>query len=68
VIERDPFHLLGRLVKRDRRPRARVYEVVKVAGMYVRIGATDKHSMGSKRPDYTAKWYLFERLIEVNEE
>lgn len=61
----DPFSLMGRLVKKNKRRDARVYKVVQVAGMYVRIGPTSEHPMGSKRPDYSWKWHDFDKLIEV---
>lgn len=67
TVGNDPFELMGKLFKKDRRSTARVYEVVRVAGVYVQLGATKKHKNGAKRPDYTARWYDHERLERVEQ-
>lgn len=64
----DPFNLMGKLVRKDNKSKSRVFEVIRVAGMYVKLGATKKHPKGAKRPDFTAKWYDYERLVKVDEQ
>lgn len=63
----DPFELMGRLFKKENRSNSRVYEVIKVAGPYVKLGKTEKHPRGAKRDDYP-KWRDYTHLIEVKSE
>ena len=62
----DPFTLMGRLVRRDYKPRTRVYEVIDVAGMYVKLGTTSSHTKGARNASQlVSRWYDFESLDEV---
>lgn len=61
----DPYSLMGKLVKKDRRKNARVYTVVNVAGMYVQLGPTENCEYGAKRVISPHRWYDYEHLIKV---